>query len=158
MSMFSRILTAALGLFLISSGIAKFAGGHVFQYIEFKSGIDIFYPYVNHATGVAEVVAGGLVLARSTRLIGAAAAAVIMTGAVAFHLSPWLGISMPTGLADGATAPWTRSDFAATTTSVTFLLAIATLARSLTIVRTELRSRRDVAATITQLDESAVAV
>ena len=143
MSTINRILTSALGLFLVSSGIAKFAGGHVFQYIEFKSGLDIFYPYVNHATGVGEVVAGCLILARPTRLVGASAAALIMAGAVAFHLSPWLGISMPTGLADGATAPWTRSDFATTTTSVTFFLAIVSLARALAIVRTERRARRN---------------
>jgi hypothetical protein len=41
MSLFNRILTYALGLFLMSSGIAKFTGGHVFQFIEYQSGLDI---------------------------------------------------------------------------------------------------------------------
>ena len=111
MSIISRILTTALGLFLISSGVAKFMGGHVFQYIEYRSGLDVFYPYVNHATGVAEVLAGGFILFRTTRLVGSAAAVGIMVGAVGFHLSPWLGISMPVGLTEGAAAPVDRRRF-----------------------------------------------
>lgn len=139
MSLVNRILTYALGLFLISSGVAKFTVGHVFQYIEYRSGLDIFYPYVNHATGIAEIVAGLLILVPATRLVGAIGSATIFAGAVAFHLSPWLGVSMPTGLVDDAAAPWTEADFATTTTSVTFVLAIVTLVRSLTIIRTERR-------------------
>jgi len=141
MSIFNRILTYALGLFLISSGIAKFTGGHVFQYIEHRSGLDVFYPYVNHATGVAEVLVGLLLLVPATRLVGALGAAGILVGAIGFHLSPWLGISMPTGTVDGAAAPWTDADFVDGTTSVTFLLAIVTFARALSIVRTERRRR-----------------
>ncbi len=140
MSTVNRILTYALGLFLISAGVAKFTGGHVFQYIEHRSGIDVFYPYVNHATGAAEIVIGLLIMWPSTRRLGGLLAAGLMAGAIAFHLSPWLGISIPTGLADDAAAPWTASDFAATSTSVTFVLAIVALVRSLVIVRTEGRS------------------
>lgn len=139
MSLVNRILTYALGLFLISSGVAKFTVGYVFQYIEYRSGLDIFYPYVNHATGIAEIVTGLLILVPATRLVGAIGSAAILAGAVAFHLSPWLGVSMPTGLVDDAAAPWTEADFATTTTSVTFVLAIVTLVRSLTIIRTERR-------------------
>ncbi|MEM9516085.1 MAG: DoxX family protein [Actinomycetota bacterium] len=139
MSTVSRILTYALGLFLISSGVAKFTGGHVFQYIEFKSGLDIFYPYVNHATGAAEILVGVLVLIPATRLAGAIGAAGIMAGAIGFHLSPWLGVSMPTGLTEGAAAPWTAADFAESTTSVTFALAIVAFVRSLVIARSERR-------------------
>lgn len=143
MSIVNRILTYALGLFLVSSGGAKFAGGHVFQYIEYKSGFDLFYPYVNHATGVAEIVAGLLILVPATRLVGALGAAAILAGAIGFHLSPWLGTSMPTGLVDGASAPWTAADFAESTTSVTFALAIVTFIRSLAIVRSERMRRTD---------------
>lgn len=143
MSIINRILTAALGLFLISSGLAKFAGGHVFQYIEYQSGLDVFYPYVNHATGVAEVLAGGFILFRATRLAGSATAAGIMVGAVGFHLSPWLGISIPTGLTEGATAPWTAADFAATTSPISFVLAVVAAGGSSAILRRELRLRRE---------------
>ncbi len=161
MSIFNRILTYALGLFLVSSGIAKFAGGHVFQYIEYRSGLDIFYPYVNHATGTAEILAGVLVLFRTTRLAGAAIATFIMSGAIGFHLSPWLGVSMPTGLTDGATAPWTAADFTTSTTSVTLVLAILTALRSIKILRDELRVRREGALAATSVgneEDSRVAV
>lgn len=144
MSIVNRILTYALGLFLISSGIAKFAGGHVFQYIEHRSGLDLFFPYVNHAVGFVEVVAGVMILVPITRFVGAVGAAAIMAGAIGFHLSPWLGVSMPTGLTDGAAAPWTETDFTASTTSVTFFLAIVTFVRAMSIIRTERRRRTEV--------------
>ena len=106
-----RLLTWALGLFLVSAGVAKFTTGHVFQYIEHQSGVDLFHPYVNHLTGVAELVAGVLILIPRTRLLGGLVAAGVLVGAVGFHLSPWLGISIPTGLVDGAAAPWGAEDF-----------------------------------------------
>lgn len=144
MTTLNRILTAALGLFLISAGIAKFTSGHVFQYIEYKSGIDLFYPFVNNLTGIAELLAGAAILYRPTRLAGSALAAALMAGAVAFHLSPWLGVSIPTGLTDGATSPWDGADFATSTTSVTFVMAIVTGMRALAIVRTERKNRSTV--------------
>lgn len=161
MSLFNRILTYALGLFLVSSGIAKFTGGHVFQYLEFQSGLDIFFPYINHATGMAEILAGVFVLFRTTRLAGAAIAAGIMAGAIGFHLSPWLGVSIPTGLTDGATAPWTAADFTTSTTSLSIFLAILTGACAIKILRDDLRVRRadSLAATSVDNDEhSPVAV
>lgn len=159
MSLINRILTYALGLFLISSGLAKFAGGHIFQYIEHRSGLDVFYPYVNHATGVAEVLAGGFILFRTTRLVGSTMAVGIMVGAVGFHLSPWLGISVPTGLTEGATAPWTAADFTATTSPMSFVLAIVAAAWSIKIVHDELRARRDHSREVTSTtDRDPVAV
>lgn len=142
MSIINRILTSALGLFLISSGLVKFTGGHVFHYIEYQSGLDVFYPYVNHATGAAEVLAGAFIMFHATRLAGSATAAGIMVGAVGFHLSPWLGVSMPTGLDEGAAAPWTADDFSASTSPISFVLAIVAAAWSLNVLRTELRARR----------------
>ncbi|MEM8747926.1 MAG: DoxX family protein [Actinomycetota bacterium] len=144
MSRINTVLTYALSLLLIVSGIAKFAGGHVFAYIEHRSGIDLFDPVIGYATGVVEIVAGLLILVPRTRFVGAATAATVMVGAIGFHLSPWLGVSMPTGLADGAAAPWTAADFTTETTSFTFALAIITLVRSIVIMRTELRARRTV--------------
>lgn len=144
MSRINTALTYALSLLLIVSGVAKFAGGHVFAYIEHRSGIDLFDPLIGYATGAVEIAAGLLILMPRTRFVGAATAATVMVGAIGFHLSPWLGVSMPTGLADGAAAPWTAADFTTETTSSTFALAIITLVRSIMIVRAELRARRTI--------------
>ena len=143
----ARVLTGALALFLISSGAAKFGGGHVFQYIEHKSGIEFFHPFTNYMVGAAEVVAGALILFRRTRLAGAVVASFVMVGAVAFHLSPWLGVSVPTGLTEGATAPWTAEDFVATTTIAPFVLAIVTCLGSLLVARAAWRTRTGTSAT-----------
>ena len=137
----NRLLTVALGLFLVSAGIAKFTTGHVFQYIEYQSGIDFFYPFVNNLTGIAEIAAGLAILCRPTRLAGSLLASALMVGAIAFHLSPWLGVSIPTGLADGAATPWDATDFTTSTTSVSFFLAIVTGLGSLAIARREYRNR-----------------
>lgn len=139
----NTVLTYALSLILVFSGFAKFAGGHVFAYIEQRSGIDLFDPLIGYATGVVEIIAGVMIAVPRTRFVGAVTAAAVMVGAVGFHLSPWLGVSMPVGFADGAAAPWTTADFTTETTSFTFVLAIITLLRSLSIVRSELRTRRD---------------
>ena len=142
MKTLNRLLTIALGLFLISAGVAKFTTGHVFQYIEFKSGIDLFYPFVNNLTGIAEILAGAAILYRPTRLIGAVSAFGLMIGAISFHLSPWLGTSIPTGLVDDAASPWDAADFATATSSGTFVLAIVSAVRAASIVRTELKARQ----------------
>ena len=144
----ARVLTGALALFLISSGAAKFGGGHVFQYIEHKSGIDLFHPFSNYVVGAAEVLAGAFILFRRTRLAGALVASFVMVGAVAFHLSPWLGVSTPTGLTEGAAAPWTADDFVSTTTVVPFVLAIVTCFGSLLVMRSAWRTRTGTSATV----------
>jgi uncharacterized membrane protein YphA (DoxX/SURF4 family) len=142
MSLLTRILTYALGLFLVSSGIAKFTGGHVFAVIEAKSGVGLFDPLAGHVTGLAEIVAGALVLVGSTRVVGSALSAAIMIGAVGFHMSPWLGVATPVGFADGAHAPWTSADFTDETTIVPFVLAVVVLIGSVLIIRRERRLRR----------------
>lgn len=152
-----RVLTGSLALFLISSGAAKFGGGHVFQYIEHKSGIDLFHPFSNYVVGVAEVVAGAFILFRRTRLAGASVASVVMVGAVAFHLSPWLGVSTPTGLTEGAAAPWTADDFVSTTTVVPFALAIVTCFGSLLVMRSAWRGRTGTSATALRAGRAAAA-
>lgn len=143
----ARVLTGALALFLISSGAAKFGGGHVFQYIEHKSGIGFFHPFANYVVGAVEVVAGAFILFRRTRLAGASVASFVMVGAVAFHLSPWLGASVPTGLTEGAAAPWTADDFVATTTVAPFVLAIVTCLGSLLVMRSAWRTLTGASAT-----------
>ena len=152
-----RVLTGSLALFLISSGAAKFGGGHVFQYIEHKSGIDLFHPFSNYVVGAAEVVAGAFILFRRTRLAGASVASVVMVGAVAFHLSPWLGVSTPTGLIEGAAAPWTADDFVSTTTVVPFVLAIVTCFGSLLVMRSSWRTRTGTSTTALRAGRAAAA-
>ncbi|MEQ8718101.1 MAG: hypothetical protein RIE08_10895 [Acidimicrobiales bacterium] len=147
MTTLKRLLPVALGLFLVASGIAKFATGHVFQYIEYRSGIDLFYPFINNLTGIAEIVAGAAILYRPIRLAGSLLASALMIGAIGFHLSPWLGVSIPTGLADGAATPWDASDFATSTTSVSFFLAIVTGLGSLATARRAHRARNNPEAT-----------
>ena len=95
---------------------------------------------------LAEILAGAAILYRPTRLIGAVAAIGLMIGAIGFHLSPWLGTSIPTGLADDAASPWDAADFATTTSSGTFVLAIISAIRAASIVRTELKSRQSATA------------
>ena len=46
-------------------------------------------------TGVAEVGTALLILLPRTRLLGALAGLGVVTGAIVFHLSPWLGINVP---------------------------------------------------------------
>lgn len=150
----ARVLTGALALLLISSGVAKFGGGHVFQYIEHKSGIDLFHPFTNSVVGAAEVVAGALILFRRTRLAGASVASFVMIGAVGFHLSPWLGVSVPTGLTEDAAAPWAADDFVATTTVMPFFLAIATCLGSLLVMRSAWRSRTGLSAAVTPTERA----
>jgi uncharacterized membrane protein YphA (DoxX/SURF4 family) len=143
-----QVLTGSLALFLISSGAAKFGGGHVFQYIEHNSGIDLFHPFSNYVVAAAEVMAGAFILFRRTRLAGAFVASFVMVGAVAFHLSPWLGVSVPTGLTEGAAAPWNADDFVATTTVAPFVLAIVTCVWSLLVMRSAWRTSTDTSATV----------
>lgn len=46
-------------------------------------------------TGAAEVVTAILILVPRTRLLGALGGIGVLAGAIGFHLSPWLGISVP---------------------------------------------------------------
>lgn len=111
-----------LGVFLIGMGVTKFTGAHIFQFIEAQAAANdlplqgLFYPLLNHVTGLSEIVAGALVLLPATRFFGALVGAGVIGGAIAFHLSgivglPYLGISTPTGFAEGASAPWDLADF-----------------------------------------------
>ncbi|MCP5432689.1 MAG: DoxX family protein [Alphaproteobacteria bacterium] len=90
-----------LAAFLIMIGLQKFGAENViFATIAERSGIALFEPLVRMATGVAELVAAAMLVLPRTRLYGALGAVAIIGGAIGFHLSPWLGVSV--AMAPGA--------------------------------------------------------
>ena len=91
----------ALAAFLVMMGAQKFGAENViFATIAERSGIALFEPLIRMATGVAELVAAALLVLPRTRLLGSLGAVAIIGGAIGFHLSPWLGISV--AMAPGA--------------------------------------------------------
>lgn len=90
------IAFAAALVFMV--GLPKFVGPEpnpIFALIAGRTGISLFEPYVRHAIGVAELTAAALLVIPRTRLYGALLAGAITVGAIAFHLSPFLGIQIP---------------------------------------------------------------
>ena len=92
----------ALILVLIVAGGFLFFGAQkfgaeniIFATIAEKSGISLFEPVIRMLTGVAEISTALLILIPRTRLLGALAGLGVLAGAIGFHLSPWLGISVP---------------------------------------------------------------
>ena len=141
MRVITRAATFILPFVLVGAGVMKFTTGHVFQYLEFQTGIELLHPFLNNTVGVAEIAAGVLIRFRRTRKPGSVLALAITGGAVATHLTPWLGLSPPTGLVDGATAPWTAADFTAETSTALFSTAIVAFTLALTIAIPELRGQ-----------------
>ncbi len=131
-----------LGFVLVGAGVMKFADGHVFQYLESQTGLGFLDPYVNWLVGAAEIAAGVMIRFRRTRRYGSLAALAIAGGAVLAHLTPWLGISTPTGFAEGAASPWDRADFTAATSPSLFVIALFTLALALIVASPHVRPRR----------------
>lgn len=88
------LIVAALFLFF---GVQKFIANPnpIFSIIAERSGISLFEPGIRMITGVAELGAGLLILLPKTRKLGALLGLAIVSGAILFHLSPWLGISVP---------------------------------------------------------------
>lgn len=77
-------------------GVQKFGAENiVFETIAENSGISLFEPVIRMLTGVAEISTALLILIPRTRLLGALAGLGVLAGAIGFHLSPWLGISVP---------------------------------------------------------------
>jgi uncharacterized membrane protein YphA (DoxX/SURF4 family) len=142
MRLIRTILSWALALFLIAvfvqatihplpdppDGMVKFwdAPGEniVFQTLADNSGYPIFEPTGRVLTGVLELVAAFFLLWPFTRRFGAIVAFLILGGAVAFHLSPWLGVEVPVSLEPGA----------ADDGGGLFALAVASLVASLLII------------------------
>jgi len=134
-------LALVLGGFLIFFGIMKFTGGaHIFPYIEFKASVlgfpmaNLFFPVVNYATGLLEIVAGVLVILPFTRGIGSKIAVLPFLGAVVFHLSPLLGVTTPDGYATpvptdalAAGGPFLREHFTDGTSMALFSMAAGML-------------------------------
>jgi len=92
----------ALILVLIVAGGFLFFGAQkfgaeniIFETIAEKSGISLFEPVIRMLTGVAEISTALLILIPRTRLLGALAGLGVLAGAIGFHISPWLGISVP---------------------------------------------------------------
>lgn len=94
------------GVFLQAALAFKFADAPgeniIFATIAARSQIAFFEPGVRFLVGIAEVFAAALIIPPWTRRLGAVLAAGVLIGAIAFHLSPWLGIAVPTSLADNA--------------------------------------------------------
>ena len=90
-------LSLALAAGFIFFGVQKFGAENiVFETIAQRSGINFFEPYVRIFTGAAELAVALLLLIPRTRLLGALGGAGLLIGAIGFHLSPWLGINVPT--------------------------------------------------------------
>ena len=87
--------TLLLSVFFILMGIQKFGSENViFATIALKSGMALFEPYVRMLVGIAELIAAALLVPPATRFLGALLGIGLLFGAVGFHLSPWLGISV----------------------------------------------------------------
>ena len=145
MAILRWMLALGLGGFLIFFGVMKFTGGaHIFPYIEYKASAagvpfaEMAYPLGAYATGALELVAGLLLIAPMTRSLGSKLAVLPFLGAVAFHLSPFLGVTTPDGYADpkpvdmlAAGGPFARSDFSEGASMALFMMAVAGLAASI---------------------------
>ena len=90
------ILASIVAAGFLFFGVQKFGPTNpIFLVIAEKSGISLFELVIRVLTGVVEVVTAILILVPRTRLLGALAGLGVLAGAIGFHLSPWLGISVP---------------------------------------------------------------
>jgi uncharacterized membrane protein YphA (DoxX/SURF4 family) len=89
----SLILAAGFAFF----GVQKFGAENiVFETLADRSGLSLFEPTIRYVTGLAELTVAVLFLIPRTRLLAALGGLAILVGAIGFHLSPWLGINVPT--------------------------------------------------------------
>ena len=96
MKKFALALSLAVAAGFLFFGLQKFgATNPIFSVIAEKSGISLFEPVIRILTGAAEVVMAILILVPRTRLLGALGGLAVLAGAIGFHLSPRLGISVP---------------------------------------------------------------
>ncbi len=90
------ILSLVVAAGFLFFGMQKFgATNPIFSVIAERSGISLFEPIIRMLTGVAEIGTAILILIPRTRLLGALAGLGVLSGAIGFHLSPWLGINVP---------------------------------------------------------------
>jgi len=115
----------------------------VFGLIAARSGIGFFEPGLRYLTGVLELAAAVMLIIPRTRGWGARLAAAVVIGALAFHLSPWLGIQVPDpevvsrALALGHTAAAIDANNLPTDNGAMFILALAILALSVMSILAE---------------------
>lgn len=97
----------------------------LFQTLASNSGYDLFEPAGRFVTAIVELIAAFFLLLPWTRRFGAFLSALVMTAAVALHMSPWLGREVPVSL---------DARSSATDGGLLFMLAIAMLVASLLIL------------------------
>ena len=121
---------AVLLLFVVEQQLFGSTPNPVFGMVAVRSGMGFFEPWARYATVIVELVAVALVLWPRTRARGALLSLVIAVGAIAFHLSPWLGMAVPRpdAVADAARAGRTMAEIFAmplpTDKGAMFLLAL----------------------------------
>lgn len=94
----SKTLPYALAAGFIFFGAQKFgATNDVFEIIASRSNIDLFEPVIRRVTGLAELATAALFLlpSKTVTTLASLSAGALLTGAIGFHLSPWLGINVP---------------------------------------------------------------
>ena len=135
------IFALAVGGFLLFFGYLKFSGAaFIFPYIEYKAGAtglplaDFAFPLVNMVVGATEILAGILVILPFTRRLGSMFAVMPFLGAVAVHLTPYLGTVTPLDFASpkpvealSAGSGFVREHFTAETGSTLFMIAVGML-------------------------------
>ena len=104
--MMERVLSWALGLalavLLLVVAFLQMSGptpNPIFGLIAARSHIALFEPWARYLVVLVEVVALAAVVYPKTRARGALLALVVALGAIVLHLSPWLGIQVPQGVA-----------------------------------------------------------
>ncbi|HEX5008680.1 MAG TPA: hypothetical protein VFV70_16320 [Hyphomonadaceae bacterium] len=99
----------------------------VFPTLAEKSGYYLFEPTGRYVVSLLEVLAAILLVLPWTRRIGAGLAVLVTAGAVGAHLTPWLGIQIPTTLAPATDVP------ASTDGGQLFYLSLGLLVASLIV-------------------------
>jgi len=93
----STVLSFALAAGFVFFGVQKFGAENiVFETLAERSGLSVFEPSVRIFTGIAELITAAFLVIPKTRFTGALAGLGLLAGAIGFHLSPWLGINVPT--------------------------------------------------------------
>ena len=101
MTILRWVLALTLAVFFLFMGAQKFGTENIiFATIAKNSGIALFDPQIRVMTGVAEIMTALMLTAPKLRTNGARIALVLLVGAIGFHLSPWLGISVE-GMGNG---------------------------------------------------------
>jgi hypothetical protein len=143
MSWALALTLAALLLFEVWQALLWLTPNAVFGLIALRSGISFFEPGMRYITAGLELIAVFLLLWPAMRVRGAQLALLVVLGAIAFHLSPWLGIAVPRPdivspmLAHGYSAAELDSFHLPTDHGAMFLLALAIAGLSVGLIFVE---------------------